>query len=133
MGGQNHLEDPLHRHDLPHVDVHLLHQEDLLAYLSKNIGQNIVPASPCLATAVRVTAVRIQSVVDLATIQAGPGDVGPVLGVGGEEAGDGSDDVGVCAGVCPVCWVACGEVVRVELCTQVTFASQLLYMQNMGY
>ena len=76
---------------------------------------------------------QIQSVVYLATIQAGSADVGPVLGVGGEEAGDGSDDVGVSAGVCPVCWVACGEVVRVELCTQVTFASQLLYMQNMGY
>ena len=108
MGGQNHLEDPLHRHDLPHVDVHLLHQEDLLAYLPQNVGQHVVTASPCLATAVRVTAVRVQSVVDLATIQTGPGDVGPVLGVGGEEAGDGSDNVGVGAGVCPVCWVACG-------------------------
>ena len=46
--------------------------------------------------------------VNLATVQAGPGNVGPVLGVGGEEAGDGSDDAGVCAGVRPVCWVACG-------------------------
>ena len=108
MGGQDNLEDPLHRPDLPHVDLHLLHQEDLLAYLSQDIGEHVVTASPCLALAVWVTALRVQSVVNLATVQAGPGNVGPVLSVGGEEAGDGSDDAGVCAGVRPVCWVACG-------------------------
>ena len=46
-----------------------------------------------------------RTMVHIPTVQAVPGEVGPVLGVVGEVGGDGDDDGGFWAGLGPVYWV----------------------------
>ena len=101
MGREEHPGHHLDRPDLRGLLVGLVHQAYLLAYLRQNIVKNIVPTGAHFPVAFSVGAERVSSQVVPATIQAGPGDGSPGLGVGGQVVADGSGDAGVVTGVGP--------------------------------
>ena len=120
------MQGLLNGQDLHGGLISLFHEGDLLAYLGQDVGQHKIPAGTCLLCADLVGAALVHTVVDHATVKAGPGQVGPKPGMSRKVGGDGGGDALLLAVVVPGHGLASGQVVGVVVLAQVHLVVQLL-------
>ena len=120
------MEGLLNRQDLHGGFIGFLYVGDLLANLGQDVGQHKVPAGTCLLCADLVGAALVHTVVDHATVKAGPGQVGPKPGMSRKVGGDGGGDALLLAVVVPGHGLSSGQVMGVVVLTQVHLVAQLL-------
>ena len=120
------MEGLLNRQDLHGGFIGFLHVGNLLANLGQDVGRHKVPAGTCLLCADLAGAVLVHTVVDHATVKAGPGQVGPKSTVSCQVGGDGHGDALLLAVMIPRHGLSSGQVMGVVVLTQVHLVAQLL-------
>ena len=112
--------------DLGRGDLNIVQCCQLHTHLGEDVPQDKSSVASPLITAGRPTTQGIHTSIFLSTVQTGPREPGPELGVPGEVVGDGPGDASVVT-VMPPGGLSTVYLVSLEGFTQVQLASEFLY------